>query len=249
MSQKFTFGSGDLYAIDSASANPTPVRFGTLQNVSIDFASSVKELFGTFQMPVAAARGTMKVSGKAQYANLQGDVIAGLFFGVSKTAGQRKVAYEEAATIPATPFQVTVTHGADFVKNLGVVSAVTGDPLVRVAASPATGEYSVNETTGVYTFASADEGDAVKITYEFDDATAGNVISIDNQLLGFTPSFQIVLRGGFDGKETVFTLNKCVATKWNFATKLEDFVVQDFEFSSFADDSGKIGEISIPSEY
>jgi hypothetical protein len=70
---------------------------------------------------------------------------------------------DESHPIPATPFQVVVTGAATFLRDRGVTDA--GVPLTRVASSPATGEYSVDSLTGTYTFAAADTGDTVLISY------------------------------------------------------------------------------------
>jgi len=54
-----------------------------------------------------------------------------------------------------------------------------------VASSPATGQYSVNTATGIYTFASGDTGASVLISYTFTAATTGTQLNITNQLMGF----------------------------------------------------------------
>lgn len=79
---------------------------------------------------------------------------------------------DESHAIPTTPFQVTVTEAATFLADRGVTDA--GVPLVRVASSPATGEYAVDEVTGIYTFAAADVADTVLISYATAVVTAGH---------------------------------------------------------------------------
>ena len=70
----YKFGAGVLTAIPTIDLSgnaitlPTPVSFGILQEFSIDFSGSIKELFGQYRLPVAAAPGTMKVSCKAKAA-------------------------------------------------------------------------------------------------------------------------------------------------------------------------------------
>lgn len=72
----------------------------------------------------------------------------------------------QTATIPATPFQVTVTNGATFALDLGVLYGSTA--FVAVANSPAAGQYSVS-AAGVYTFNTADTAKSVAITYLYTD--------------------------------------------------------------------------------
>lgn len=81
---------------------------------------------------------------------------------VTYTAGYQT---SETDTIPATPFQVTPKTGGLWSADAGVINATTGVALVPVTANPATGQYSV--AAGVYTFAAADVGVSVTITYSF----------------------------------------------------------------------------------
>jgi hypothetical protein len=84
---QFAFGSGSMWGIDSG-ANPTPGKFGILQDVGVDFPFSNKPLFGSYQSPVAIGRGTAKPAWKAKFAQLSGRVLNSLFFGQTKaTAG------------------------------------------------------------------------------------------------------------------------------------------------------------------
>jgi hypothetical protein len=72
----------------------------------------------------------------------------------------------EAATIPATPFQVTVANAASFTHDLGVRFTVNGTAtaaLTRTTGVPVAGEYVVEG--GVYTFAEADAARTVAIGY------------------------------------------------------------------------------------
>jgi hypothetical protein len=73
----------------------------------------------------------------------------------------------EAATIPsAAPFQCTVSapYGA-WASDLGAVDATSAMPFTSAAGTPAAGQYSV--AGGVYTFAPADAGRQIAISYGF----------------------------------------------------------------------------------
>jgi hypothetical protein len=85
---------------------------------------------------------------------------------------------------------VTVSNAATFNDDLGVRYANTGIAFKRVTTPSAAGEYSVNESTGVYTFAAADASAAVKINYAYNNTTAGKKLTISNQSGGFTPTFK-----------------------------------------------------------
>src|SRR5712692_9629659 len=114
----FEFGSGTLWGFPvggNTAANPTPMKFGTLQDASLDIHGDVKQLYGQKQFPEAVARGKCKITGKAKFAAINGKMFNDLFFGQPLGAGMKQVALDEAALIPATPFQVTVTNAANSV--------------------------------------------------------------------------------------------------------------------------------------
>lgn len=82
----------------------------------------------------------------------------------------------EAHSIPASPgpYLVTVDHAATFVSDIAVVFTATNTPLTRVDAYPGTGEYALDEQTGIYTFAKADASENVTVSYQW-AATASYV--------------------------------------------------------------------------
>jgi len=152
------FGAGVLIGTP---AGGSPLQFGTLQDVSVDFSFSVKQLMGQFQFPVAVARGAGKISGKAKFANIDGPTLNQIFFGNALATGQKLWSYNEGATVPAaSPYTATVANAGSFDENLGVAYASSGLQLTQVATSPAQGQYSV--AAGVYTFNSADSGKALQ---------------------------------------------------------------------------------------
>jgi hypothetical protein len=160
--------------------------------------AATAQLYGQKQFPEAVARGKCKITGKAKFAYINGKQLNDIFFGQTLGVGMKQISLDEAATIPATPFQVTVANAANYVNDVrgdqGVrytTGAKAGQPLTKVASSPAAGQYSVNTATGVYTFAAADTGSAVIISYLFTVAASGTQLNITNQLMGFAPTVQI----------------------------------------------------------
>jgi hypothetical protein len=235
----YSFGSGVLLGTRTDIANATPLNFGLVQDVTIDESATIKELTGQFQRPVAIARGTIKTHGKAKLARISGMAFANLFYGVVPTAGQLATSLAEAETVAATtPFIVTVANSATFVADAGVLYATTGLPLTLVASTPAAGQYSV--AAGVYTFNSADAGKAVLASYTYTVGGAGQKFTVANQLLGTTPTFQAVFYTTFQGQAITLKLNNCTSNKLSFQTKLEDFIMPEFDFSCFADASGNV---------
>jgi len=240
------FGAGSLWAIRTDAAGVmTPVKFGVLQETSFEFSKTIKELHGSYKMPIAIGEGAMKASGKAKSARIFTQLYADIFFGVTPATGSILVAEDEAGSIPLTPFAITVANGATWTDDLGVFSAATGLPYVKVASgdTPLTGQYKCAASGGVYTFAAADTGLAVLINYAY-TGVAGRKITLSNQLLGQSTTFQAWFKGLYNGKQTVLKIFNCVSSKLSLPTKMEDFTIQEFDFSMFVDGSNALGVLS-----
>lgn len=235
----YSFGSGVLIGTRSDIPNATPLNFGLVQEVTIDESAGVKELYGQFQRPIAIARGTIKTTGKAKVARISGLAFANLYYGLTPVAGQVATSFAEAGVVPAaSPYNVSVVNAANFVGDEGVTYAATGLPLTKVVSTPSTGQYSVAD--GVYSFSAADEGKAVLITYTYTISGTGQKFTVANQLIGTTPTFQALFYTTFQGQAVTLQLNNCTSSKLSFGTKLEDFVIPEFDFSCFADTSGNV---------
>lgn len=249
---QIAFGIGALIATRTDISNPTPRQFGVVQDCSVDFKGDIKELMGQYQMPVGVARGAVKVTGKAKAARIDAAAFNDVFFGVPSAniaTGQQNVKVAEGPTaIPGTPFQVTVTGSATFLADRGVYNNATGLPFTRVASSPSAGQYSVS--AGVYTFASADTGISVLISYEYTiaagawPAAKGTIITIANQLMGVQPIFSLELQNQFNNQTNTLKLNQCIATSLSMAMKNGDWTIPEFELAGFTDASNVIGVLS-----
>ena len=71
----------------------------------------------------------------------------------------------------------------------------------------------MNTSTGVYTFASADTGAHVQISYTFVAAATGSQLNITNQLMGFAPTIQVLLENVYNGNQFNVLLYSVVASK------------------------------------
>lgn len=242
--QQFQFGTGIVIATPSG-ANATPIRLGTVQDVTMDITYATKLLRGQNQLPIAIARGAQDIKLKLKFAQLVGNLFSSLVLGGTPATGQTLLANQEAHAIPATPYTVSVTNSATAVADQGVQytsGAAAGTYLTRVAASPVTGQYSY--AAGVYTFAAADTLLNVAISYTYTEATTGNSMLLANQTMGTTPVFQLVYAGIFDGRQAFFQFNAAVANKMAFAPKLEDFTFPEIDVEIMNDSSGNIGTFS-----
>lgn len=367
------FGAGSMYAVGlttangAAIANPTPVEFGTLQDLQIDIKDDVKQLYGKFRDAVAVGKGKRTVTWKAKNANINGALLNVLLFGkgsydlqdiqykiykdatpspiplaafaaptvseqattggtflagnhfftivaynavgsalakstqstvLATTTGTSKVTVTWArvtgavkyrifytqtsgvytkvssfvtdgsswdagatftgtliappattATIPTlTPYIILATGvtgeagTVTFRKDLGVTDTV-GRTYTRVAASPAVDQYSLNETTGEYTFNVADAGAQVYIDFEYSIAKTGAIVTTGGAVfMGQQPTFEIrVQTTDENGRQATITLPFCVADSLNLATKLDDFSILGFSGIAY----GKDGQDSI----
>jgi hypothetical protein len=243
----YGFGAGALWgtpltdAAGNTIANPTPILFGVLQEVSVDLSFDVKELHGQNSFPVDVARGKGKIGGKAKFARFNGLMLNSLFFGQTVSSSIVSDVYDTTgAAIPATPFQITPTipSSGTWSRDLGVRNA-SGNPMVRVASAPVTGQYSV--AAGVYTFAAADTGLTVFIDFQYTaTSTTAKKIVAQNVVMGAAPTFRADLLNTHSGSFIGLSLFSCVSTKLSMATKLDDYLIPEFDFSGFADASGNV---------
>jgi hypothetical protein len=230
----YLFGPGALFGIPTADvngnaiANPTPIQFGALQDVSLDISFDVKELYGQQQFAMDIARGKGKISGKAKKAIVNAALFNNLFFGGTATSGVLND-YDDlvGAPIPATPFTITpaLPNAGVWATDLGVTD-INNRPYTRVASAPATGQYSV--TAGAYLFAAADTGKIVFIACQYTaTSTVAQKIVVGNPLMGATPTFRAEIYIPYQGKSLVVSLPACVSSKISLATKLDDYTIPE----------------------
>ena len=252
---QLAFGAGALWGnrTDVTGSGIGPDQFGILQDVEINWDWQTKELWGQFQFPVDIARGQGKITGKAKFARIFGAIYGDLFFGQTPATGQLTVSENEAATIPAgAPYTVTVANAANYVDDLGVFYATgtnAGNRFTRVTTPSAAGQYSVNLATGIYTFAAADASASLLVSYLYNITTSGKKLLLTNQFMGVTPTFKATFyttktTGSVPGG-LAMVLNACTATKLALPTKIDDYEIQEFDFSAFADAAGNIGTLSV----
>jgi len=105
----FQFGSGTLAATPTVGS---PATFGGLQDVSVDFSFTNKQLNGSSQFPLVIARGTGKISGKAKFANIDAALFNDLFFqGTKAVVGNTTTITINNQVLGTTPFfSVTLTQ-------------------------------------------------------------------------------------------------------------------------------------------
>lgn len=245
------FGTGQvlcnpLSISGSNLSTPTgPIQLAILGDMSLEFDQQLVELRGQNQWPEDVAIGNRSCKGKGTFAATSLYAFAALGFGDTialATAGTTATTYGESQVVPATPYQVTVTHSGTFVTDLGVTLSTTGRQLIKVASSPATGQYSVS--AGVYTFAAADTGLTMLISYSY--TVTGNMLTVQQHAMGYGPAFEVFLQHPYQSLPTAclngIHLFQCKAAKFSAPEKRDGYMMSDFEFQAYANGSGKVFE-------
>lgn len=245
------FGIGALWGTRTDKTGIGPDQFAILQDNTIEFTFEVKELYSQLGYPVDIARGKGKITGKAKAARIFAALYADIFFGEAVTPGEDNVSENENHTLGAgtgTLTTATVTNATSFVADLGVYYNGTGqDRFAFVTGAPsAAGQYTTGDG-GTYTFYSGDVGASVAISYVFTDTT-GKTITINNQYMGYTPTFmgtfyQSRATQGGSGQLTL-RLNECVSSHFTLPSKIDDYSIPDLDFQAFSNGSNVVGTIS-----
>jgi hypothetical protein len=246
----YAFGAGVLTGIrNDVSGVQTPRRFGTLQDVSLEFMGEIKELWGSLQLPEDVARGKVKVQGKAKLAKIQGRFFNDIFFGqtlVNGSALQFSTPPGESFTPGTGSVTYTVANSTKTpMTDQGVFyNSGQGIQLDAVASNPGSAQYAFNAATGVYTFASADIAAGMLVNYTF-TATSGFSLALGNPFMGTTPRFATTLMQVFEGLQMVIVLNNCVANRLALPTRIDDYEILDMDFSAFASANGSLGSLNV----
>ena len=247
------FGAGYIYGVNlgatygAAPTLITPGQFVTIQDASVDFAYTVKELNGATEFPEDLASASKKITGKITTGRIDLNILNQLVYADLFTTGENAIASKELHTIGSSPTDtVTVTQSPTFVQDLGVTysnlfSINNPVTLQSVASSPAQGQYVCNSATGVYTFNGADAGAGVYISYEY-SLTTGHSLTVTNKIMGSSrPVFQAYFSMPYQGTNDL-TLFYCRATSTKIPIKREDYTILEIDFMAAANAAGNVAE-------
>lgn len=232
------FHSAEVYLRPSGT-NPTPRRIAIIQDVSIEVKREMKELFGENKYAEDAASGNESISGKYKSGELDPAWMMENFMSATRTTGYQELVRAEVGTI--TTGAVTVAGAADFLEDWGVVNPSTGRAYRRVAATPAVGEYTVNESTGVYTFNTTENGVAPLFTYLKEVTGSGETYSVNNTLAGDAVFCSLLLyKKSRTGKAFGLRLANAAFESASFGFKLNEHAMPEGSFKGFADATGQV---------
>ncbi len=243
------FGSGYLLFSPNTTSgneptNPTPFQVGVIQNVKFTLGADIKTLFGQNQWPVDSAIGKRTIKGSFEFAQISNFLLSQGFTADAITTGVIQDVPAEAQTVPASStYTITVTNSAHFVGDRGVTYQATGIALTKVTSVAAAGQYSVNISTGVYTFFSADASAAVFIAYTYSIAATGTTLTAANHAMGFGPVLGLDVwfpyENGSGGLAGIgFYFPNVRLGKIDAATKVDDYTMYTTDFEAFAGAAG-----------
>ncbi len=254
----------DAYGNAIAASAQSSLLLGVLQDVSVDINADVKELFGQNSFPFAVGRGKTKVGIKAKAAQVYGNLWNNLFFGQNNNLTQGTLYQDVYATtqmtVPATSaYVITISSAASSATNIqipnsGATGSATllsivnanGVPMTQGAAT-ALGVFTWTSASGAITFSSSDASLGVYISYGYHASVTGvsGTPGPYNQLvanipMGYAPVFQTDLLMTYQGKSLTLTFFSCITSKLSFATKIDDFLIPEFDISAFANPAGQV---------
>ena len=243
----YVFGPG---VIIGTLPGGTPINIGLANEITFSEKTTIKELHGQYRRALAIGAGTIKSTVKIKAARLSGLALAQLYLGISPTLGGTYAVVGEAHTLPASAPTVTINpaNSGTFLTDQGVIYTNTGQALTVASGAPAAGQYTVNTTTGVYSFAAADDSAPVLISYDYTTSSLGQNMVSGNPLLGPTVTISLAINytDPTTGFHATLKLNKVVLDGIDLATKLEDFAYPEINGTAYANSAGNTWTWSIP---
>jgi hypothetical protein len=131
--------------------------------------------------------------------------------------------------------------------DLGVYYAATGNRMLKYVTGARRRASTPRAQMVSTSFFTGDISSVVSISYVYTDAQ-GKTVTINNNFMGYTPTFigtfyqQRNTQGG-TGQLTL-RLNQCVSNHLSIPSRIDDYAIQDFDFSAFSSGANVIGTIS-----
>jgi len=228
-----SFNVGFASAIP-AGANPTPIPFAILDGFSVDVKPEYALYDGQWIHTKVVALKKAKTSGKIDTIAVYAGALAQIFGATPAVGAQIPIINEVKLALSGAAY--TVAQGAAFAADCFVMNLTTGAQMVRVAAAPSAGQYTVNPATGAYAFNAADNGSNFSFTYTYTGAAVGKQTLIQNavgalvtgvQLYGFAPNTS--------GKPLGVKVWNAYFDSYALAFKADDFVKKSLSWFAAED--------------
>jgi len=234
-------GAGAAYIMDLTQTPAQRVEPGLIKGGKVSFKQKMEFESGAMQMAMYAAALETEITGEVTFKAL--DIALLKAVGLAQLSGgsglSRIAVIADPKTVATT---VTLTGSTDI---LSIRDTTTGIYYKKVASAPATGQYSF--VAGTVTFAAADVGKFVAISWIKASATENNKLNLVNAAQQQAQYFGIEGLGVFDGKQAYYNFPRVVATDLPDPFGAGDkFADRKLTFKVVADPiTGAIGEISL----
>ena len=247
------FGTGQLVLSPNLAGAVTPTVVAVLQDISLDTSYTLVELIGNLQFAVDIAKGQGKLTGKFKSGYFAGGLISAILAGSTSAVGGVQPVIAETFTLAAGTY--TTTKGAlstgGAAGDLGVFDVTANKFLTAVLSAPTTGQYVPATAAGVATFATADNGHIMQISYTYTAAAVGTTISFNNQMMGTNTTFgmrlfntyQAAANGANIAAPVGIYLSVVSLPKLSLAFKNTGFMEKSVDFTCSANAAGSVATL------
>lgn len=130
----------------------TPTPFALLGSSKCGLKEKVEYLRGQYEAPIAAGGGETDSTIEISTMDVRASMLSAIFGGVTTSTGGKLPIISEAATAPATPFQILPAQAALFQEDASVLDFTSGKWLTKVAngVTPTAGQYTTT-TSATFT--------------------------------------------------------------------------------------------------
>jgi hypothetical protein len=158
--------------------NPDPIHLAEIEALDFNVNEEDSDLEDGNGDIIDSFTAKRSIEGTITLKDITPQLIAAATRGVTVSTGIVQ-GFAQTGVIPSTPFQITVTEGATFATDLGVIDLTAGKPMTCDATATGAGVYAVS-AAGVYTFNTADATHTVLINYRATKAATGSKALIDS---------------------------------------------------------------------
>ena len=232
-------GTGNIF--DTGAIFLGGMRVGSLQKITLTMDAAFKRDTTGYKLPVKFFGAEQTIKGIAQFAEFDQTFIQAMMLDNSIQSTGSRLLNQEQFSIPTGLVYTTVNPVA---QDLGSYLATDFENMISVSGNPADGQYYQSGNT--YTYNVADSGNSVIVSY-LSNSPSGNTWNLFNGIKDGVPSFNVVLVGQNDSRETIVNLNYCSVDKLSLIFNLEKWSSNNFSFQAQSIGQGTdltIGSIS-----
>jgi len=175
-------------------ADGTLREAGTFKNAVLTDNSQPLQVPHSDDMESDQLNGAMDWELQLELASLNDYFLAGMYGATRTATGSRHLVMAEAATVPATPFQVTLDNatGVEIISVRNADDSVEYEVLDSEGTAVA-GESCVFDGTDTLEFASGDEAESILVRYLYTDSSSGVRVTMPSAPT--RPRFRMVSSG------------------------------------------------------